>query len=172
MPRFHLSFNKNLGTPGPCLFEHRIPDRIRLRYKTKISQILLEFDVMTFHLPEGVLKRLQILPRSSPKSSPYGLLFVYKCVDTLLTCGYIRKIYHLRVQAVLSFNLWQTACRMHCRLLIPLSLRSFISSWVHSPPPGLCRHESFLCSSHRYWAHWPGGWKVINGVKNYGKKCY
>lgn len=61
--------------------------------------ITLEHDVITFHLPQGGLERLQILPRSSPKSSPYGLLFVFKCVDTLLTCGYIKKNISLKRQS-------------------------------------------------------------------------
>lgn len=114
------------------------------------SQISLKFDVITFHMPQGVLRNFR-----SCRGVPLNHLPMVYCLSiNVLTRGshvailkktyitYVSKhCYHLS-------KLWQATCCIHCWLLISLSLRPFISSCVF-PSPCVYRHESSPCSSHR-----------------------
>lgn len=135
-----------------CLFEHRIPEWIRLRYMKKKKKVTNFSRTWCNHFPPAW--------RSSQETSDPAAEFplnhlptVYRLsINVSTLCSHVailKKIYHLGDRALLSFNLWQAACRMHCRLLISLSLRSFISSWVWSPPP-VCTDMRLFRAHHTH----------------------
>lgn len=102
------------------------------------SQISLKFDVITFHMPQGVLRNFR-----SCRGVPLNHLPMVYClsINVLTRCSHVailkKNIYHLRVKALLSLKQIMASHLLYTLLAFNLSFSSPFYLFLRIPLP-LC----------------------------------
>lgn len=113
-----------------------MPEEAKAEERMNIfSQISLKFDVITFHMPQGVLRNFRSC-RGVPLSHLYCL-----SINVLTRCSHVailkKNIYHLRVKALLSLKQIMASHLLYTLLAFNLSFSSPFYLVLRIPLP-LC----------------------------------
>lgn len=141
------------------------------------SQISLKFDVITFHMPQGVLRNFR-----SCRGVPLNHLPMVYClsINVLTRCSHVailkKNIYHLRVKALLSLKQIMASHLLYTLLAFNLSFSSPFYLFLRIPLPLCVQAWEFsvliaqiLSSSAGIYK--PRGWKD-EWYGKYGKEHY